>query len=724
MAREATGELRHLADGYAAHITIEGRARRAFLLPTCSNESDARERCTALAKMAARLRRAGQTAADIEKLVGMAAKARAGRQWENVCDGIATICGGTSTKDERQIPTVEAFAGDWTTGRLHERFPDHVGKKKPSSVTRDEGILDKYVKPAIGELRVDEVALADCEMVMASVPATLSPSSRRQVAQFLAKLLGYAVYPCRYMTAVPVPRGWLPKIGKPKAMQCVRPAEDAAHLSNTTVPLWRRLYFGVDRREGLRVEELASLRWRDVDLELGAVRLDVNKTDVPRAWALSPDVAEALRRWKPEGAQPDDFVFIDETGHRIDVQHLARAQREDMFASGVTRPELHDDGPNRRKLRAHDARASFVTCALANGRSEAWVMDRTGHTTSAMLNRYRRSARTWGELGLGTWTPLHEAIPELRGDAMLRGSEVIAPRIATKNTIGAVAKWSGSGLQIRYTSVRIRSAPPGRRKAARGADRRSSGAGFAPSALALRRRIRSAAPRDTSRRGAESPSLRKAETKAADRSGCGGAGVACSSRHAVDGLDAFVRVPRGAVSGSERMRSALPHADDVRVSRDAGADAVGEAWREVASVVPEGAAAAEPYERVGRESARERIDRVGQRPARSDGLGIQPRAAHPHVAPAAVTPGLELADRGATPIRFGHRPRERFAPIRGGQHAIGAGETAMHRCAETPPSREAAGSVRRAVRSPLDPRDRERPGVGRVVHDQAHVSAV
>jgi hypothetical protein len=35
-----------------------------------------------------------------------------------------------------------------------------------------------------------------------------------------------------------------------------------------------------------------------------------------------------------------------------------------------------------------------------------------------------------------------------------------APRIAPGNSSGAVAKWSGSGLQIRYTSVRIRSAPP------------------------------------------------------------------------------------------------------------------------------------------------------------------------------------------------------------------------------------------------------------------------
>ena len=51
--------------------------------------------------------------------------------------------------------------------------------------------------------------------------------------------------------------------------------------------------------------------------------------------------------------------------------------------------------------------------ALANNRSETWVMDRTGHETSAMLARYRRAACSFAELGLGDLLPLDQAIPEL-----------------------------------------------------------------------------------------------------------------------------------------------------------------------------------------------------------------------------------------------------------------------------------------------------------------------
>jgi integrase len=64
------------------------------------------------------------------------------------------------------------------------------------------------------------------------------------------------------------------------------------------VPLVRRLFFGVLEREGMRREEAADLRWSDVDLARGVVRLDENKTDDPRAWSLDAGVAAALGIWR------------------------------------------------------------------------------------------------------------------------------------------------------------------------------------------------------------------------------------------------------------------------------------------------------------------------------------------------------------------------------------------------------------------------------------------
>ena len=81
------------------------------------------------------------------------------------------------------------------------------------------------------------------------------------------------------------------------------------------------------------------------------------------------------------------------------------------------RPELFTSTEHRRKMRVHDLRGTFVTVHLANGKSEAWISDRTGHKSSAMINRHKRTARTYAELHTGVLEPLDTAIPELEAAA-------------------------------------------------------------------------------------------------------------------------------------------------------------------------------------------------------------------------------------------------------------------------------------------------------------------
>jgi len=235
---------------------------------------------------------------------------------------------------------------------------------------------------------------------MASLPAKLSSASRRHYAQLIHKVCGLAVYPLRIIESSPLPRGWLPKIGKAPAKQYLYPDEDAQLA-----------------REGLRASEAAGLRLRDVDMERGSVKLDENKSSDPRAWALDPGVVAALRVWlqKPRaGAAPDDPLFVDEHGRPLDGAALAETFREDhLREAGVVRAELYEQTDVRRRIRVHDLRATFVTVSLANGASESWVADRTGHCSSIMINRYRSAERTFAELGLGRLVALSEAIPEL-----------------------------------------------------------------------------------------------------------------------------------------------------------------------------------------------------------------------------------------------------------------------------------------------------------------------
>lgn len=402
---------------YTTRVTVSRKPSVQPVLEICSmlTETEARERSRDLAAMAGRLRKAG-VVADAPRALRIAARSRPGEEYGNACNVIDALCGGKAPKTtSNNIPTVETFAKQWTSGELARKWPDHVKEKK--TWERDKQRFDLYINKQIGPVRMDRFTLNHAETVMTNLPAKMAPKTRQAVGQLLHRLVSMAVYPGRYLQTNPIPRGWLPKPDKRKAMSCLYPSEDAALLAAPAnlVPLEQRLIFGVLAREGMREGELAALRWRDVNLEVGAVNLDQNKTDDPRTWALNPGVARALKTWKERyrpDAEPDDFV-VGEGQRPVSTFNMAEYFRDYLRAAGVTRAELFERSKTRIPIRVHDLRATFVTVSLANGRTEAWVMDRTGHTTSGMLNKYRRQARTWGELSLGTLASLDVAIPEL-----------------------------------------------------------------------------------------------------------------------------------------------------------------------------------------------------------------------------------------------------------------------------------------------------------------------
>ena len=288
--------------------------------------------------------------------------------------------------------------------RFVERAAERDGNQLAAVVEAVDRICTGKVVVPLPNFTLDH-ALA----VMSALPEGQASATRRQTAQLLHRLLGLAVFPARIMGANPLPRGFLPSAKSEKAKQCLYPTEDAALLGCCEVELAYRVLFGFVAREGTRRSEAKNLRWCDIDLERGAVTLDDNKTNDPRSWALDASVLEAMRVWwKLSGHPgPDEPVFP------VDTNRLAEVLRDALRVAGVNRPALFEKSRARLPIRAHDLRGTFVTVALANGKTEAWVADRTGHRSSQMINTYRRTARTYAELGLGELAPMVEAIPEL-----------------------------------------------------------------------------------------------------------------------------------------------------------------------------------------------------------------------------------------------------------------------------------------------------------------------
>jgi hypothetical protein len=237
---ERLGTLRPLASGWEALIRIDKSKRRGFALTSIArdDESAARERCNEMGRIALRLRQAGH-AAQLPKLLELAARARAGRPWDAILAAADRLCAGTTEplSDAARV-TVHEFGGQWISGELHRLYPDHV---KPKNSKRDEQIARIYVDPVIGDRRIAALELDDCDEVMTqinerhatahrerlekrvkesagrpkavSLPPSPSPATRRHVAQYLRRLLGYAVYPARLRDTNPIPsRSWLPRL--------------------------------------------------------------------------------------------------------------------------------------------------------------------------------------------------------------------------------------------------------------------------------------------------------------------------------------------------------------------------------------------------------------------------------------------------------------------------------------------------------------------------------
>jgi integrase len=98
----------------------------------------------------------------------------------------------------------------------------------------------------------------------------------------------------------------------------------------------------------------------------------------------------------------------------LSAGHAGQKLRDALSLAGQDRPKLFQRDQNRIPIRAHDLRATFVTLALALGRTEDWVTRRTRHCSSVMLARYRRDAETLREHDLGWLVDLHEHIAEFK----------------------------------------------------------------------------------------------------------------------------------------------------------------------------------------------------------------------------------------------------------------------------------------------------------------------
>lgn len=335
--------------------------------------------------------------------------------------------------------TFGQWATRYTSGDLARLYPDTVrGRDHSDDVSR----LNEYILKFVEDVPVVDFQLAHAQHVLAELPV-MSEANRRQIAQIMGRLMHLAVNPGGLIKASPLPRGWLPKVTKRRYYSCLYPREEATFLAHAEIPEVFRLFCGVLDREGMRLSMLLDSDWWQWG-DVGTFTSTRTKTGDPHMVAVRPDTAEAMRAWREKqrrAGKASEKPFAGVLELVADRTKIAEYYRRALRLSGITREELFASTEFTGALRAHDMRATFVTVSLAEGRTETWIRDRTSHKSTAMIDRYRRTARQFVELDLGPLGNLGEVLGWWK-----RGGK--APEPESAMDVVGIGKCTGEDLNL------------------------------------------------------------------------------------------------------------------------------------------------------------------------------------------------------------------------------------------------------------------------------------
>jgi hypothetical protein len=416
---------------------------------TPDDEGASRERSRLIAELVDRLVSAGR-----RDLVRRTAREAAQAMSPRVLDTIRkTIDVVIKTPAPRQdLTTFKDVADAWVSGELRKLHPDHVRSK--ADFRLEVGRLKRYIYPHVKDVPVVAFEKAHADLVMSKLPASRvkTPAARRHIAQIMSRVMNMCVHPLGLIKSSPLGKGFLPIVTRSKHYTCLFPKEEAKLLGCEEVDEAFRLFMGILDREGMRISELADSEWWQWNLEVGTFTATKTKGGDPRMWALRPDVVRAMRIWAERFSKKKARPFIDVTPTLEAKKKLAKRLREALALAGVQRQELFRSTQHTGMLRAHDLRATFVTVSLAEGRPEAWIRDRTAHKSTMMIDRYRRTARQFEELNLGSLVDLVEGL----GWAI---SWVIRSAVGGAETSdrAVVTSSSGAGIRTPIGGSKIRS---------------------------------------------------------------------------------------------------------------------------------------------------------------------------------------------------------------------------------------------------------------------------
>jgi integrase len=283
----------------------------------------------------------------------------------------AVSCGSDPSADR------ERRRAENTIGELADRYlAEHVAvHNKPTTASEMRRLVERDIKPALGRVKITDLTRADIKAWQARMRE--SPYQANRSLACLRKILNLAVYdwelretnPCTRIRQFPerardrfYSEGEMRRIG-----QVLAAMEEEKKEAHGFVLLIRLL-----ATTGMRLSEVLSLRWSDIDLTNRTIRLRDAKAG-PRTVHLGIETIGILGAI----AQKSGWVI----GGREPGRPLTTYAAESGWKRLRARAGLEN-------ARLHDLRHTVGTYAAVTGANAFAIRDLLGHKTLAMTGRY------------------------------------------------------------------------------------------------------------------------------------------------------------------------------------------------------------------------------------------------------------------------------------------------------------------------------------------------
>ena len=269
---------------------------------------------------------------------------------------------------------------------------------RPWTYVSYESRVRVHIIPELGHIRLQALKPSDLEAFCSrKLQAGLSRRSVAFLHAVLRRAMGHAER-LGLIDRSPAARVEPPRWNAPQA-RTLSPEEAARFLEAARRSEYYPL-FVLALATGMRKGELLALRWSDVDLAEGTVRVTRTLYRVGGRWVegepktaagkrkvvLPPGAATVLKEhrvaqlgarlkagagWAPEPGL-EDLVFTSRTGKPILPRNVNRALEAVLRRAGLPR------------LRFHDLRHSHATLLLKEGVNPRVVQERLGHSTVSL----------------------------------------------------------------------------------------------------------------------------------------------------------------------------------------------------------------------------------------------------------------------------------------------------------------------------------------------------